>query len=63
MSRLSEHDEFMAEEARAMDHACRVAAKRGYFIPGPRLGPGLALPPPKPAAPACADTKPTEVSA
>lgn len=34
MSRLSEHDEFMAEEARAMDHARRVAAQRGMPVPG-----------------------------
>lgn len=34
MSRLPEHDEFMAEEARAMDHARRVAAQRGLPMPG-----------------------------
>ena len=32
MTRLSEHDEFMAGEARDMDRARRMMARRGYPV-------------------------------
>lgn len=63
MSRLSEHDEFMAEEDRAYDRACRLAAKRGHFLPGPPLGPGrpAATPKPQPALKPAAAALPSRI--